>query len=138
LKRPGQSEENAQQQTPGPVQPFCGPLDAAAPHPVWLQTNALVQVVVMAQPVVLPVSNPPLVTRLPAHVGLQTIGVGDWVNVGQVVNVTVGDHVRVRLMVQVRVIVFELHGVHVRESVGGQVIVGVGVSGTAQQTFSST
>jgi len=88
---------------------------------------------VTVHPEVVPVSNPPLLKQfgVPMH---GTVAHG--VNVG--VSVEVPEAVRVRLMVHVLVIVLVLHGVHVRESVGGHVIVGVGVSGTAQQILSST
>jgi len=113
-------------------QPFCGAWPTALAHPSTLQAVPVVQVVVKVQPEILPFSNPPFVTTLLEHVGLHTTGVG------LCVNVTVGDPVRVGLIVQVRVIVFVRQGVHVCESVGGQVMVRVGDSGTAQQMSSST
>ncbi len=76
--------------------------------------------------------------------GAHTSGVGDRVHVGErvkvreSVKVSVSVMVRVGLRVHVRVIEFVNQGVHVRERVGGQVIVGVGESGTAQQICRST
>ena len=67
-------------------------------------------------PAVVPVSNPPLEKQLgvPMH---GTVGHG----------VFVGVCVIVGLFVRVLEIVFVFHTVQVRESVGGQVIVGVGL-----------
>jgi len=132
LKSPAQSVPHVQQQVPTPAHPFCGACGIAPAHPKTLQAVPVVQVVEKVQPEMLPFSNPPLVTRFPAQVGLQTIGVGDCVYV------IVGDPVRVGLMVHVAVIVLVRHGVQVRDNVGGHVMDGVGESGTAQQIESST
>ena len=80
----------------------------------------------MFHPFALPVSKPPLVKQLgvPMH---GTVGHGVFVEVCVIVG----------LFVYVRVIVFVCHTVHVRESVGGQVIVGVGDSGTTQHSVIS-
>jgi len=131
LKRPAHSVPHVQQQVPTPAHPFCGACGIAPAQPSTLHAVPVVQVVEKVHPEILPFSNPPFVTRLPAQVGLHTIGVGEGVNV------IVGDPVRVGLIVQVRVIVLVCHGVQVRESVGGQVMVRVGVNGTAQQTCTS-
>src|SRR5258705_11884539 len=56
---------------------------------------------------------------------------------GDVVKVWVTVGVYVGLIVRVSEIVLVLHGVQERESVGGQVIVGVGLCGTMQQIVRS-
>ena len=63
-------------------------------------------------------------------------GVG--ANVFDVVYVCVPVGVTVMVAVKVREIVLVLHGVQVRESVGGQVMVGVGENGLTQHIVSST
>ena len=107
-------------------------------HPNTLHTTPVVQVVENVQPLVLPFSNPPLVTTLPEQVGAQTRGVGVPVTLGVGVMLGVGEIVRVRLIVHVRVIVLVLQGVHETVRVAGHVIEGVGESGTAQQMDTST
>ena len=92
------------------------------------------QFVLNTHPFVFPFSKPPFVTQFVVHVGAQLIGVGVSVCVGQSVRVLVGLRVRVWLIVQVWLIVFVCQGVHVRESVGGQVIVRVGLCGKTQQS----
>lgn len=117
-----------QQQVPAPpVQPFCGAWLTALVHPSTLQAVPVVHVVVNDQPEVLPFSNPPLVTTFPEHVGLHMTGVG------VPVRVTVPEFVYVMLIVRVCEIVLVFQGVHVRDKVGGHVMVGVGLCGTTQQ-----
>ena len=81
---------------------------------------------VIAQPAVVPVSNPPLLKQF--GVPMQgTVGHGVLVPVCVIVG----------LFVHVREIVFVFQGVHVRDNVGGHVIVGVGLCGTTQHSVIS-
>ena len=113
------------ERAPGPKM-FCCCGSAQVPHtnPFQQSTVIVVQLHDWPQP--------------GACVGEGGIGVGDEVFVTVGLLVEVGERVRVGLMVHVRVMVLVLHGVQETVRVAGQVIVGVGVSGTAQQMFSST
>ena len=115
----------------GELQPSAGPCVTTPAHGSLEGPFPSAQEAVNVHPEIVPFSNPPLVAQLIAQV-LHTIGVGD------MVLVIVGEPVRVGLIVHVAVIVLVRHGVQVRDSVGGQVMEGVGESGTAQQIESST